>query len=121
MSGIYFATHTGALLLVLMLPIEPWQKVILALLIGVSGWWQVRYGTGMRAVQIRLGEMDTCALSLDNGQHHYRILHAGIYPGFVRLSMRGVNGQSRIQLVPRDCVDLETYRALRAWIVQRRV
>lgn len=105
----------------MVLPIGAWQKFGLALLVCASGWWQERYGVGAMAGEIKLGKDNSCMLTRSNeGQQLYRITEASIHPGFVRLSLRGIGRRSRLQLVPRDSVDPETYRTLRAWIVQRR-
>lgn len=118
LAAINLGVHAGALLVDLVLPIVGWQKFGLAILIGVSCWWQERYGVWTTPGEIKLGEDDSCTLTMNDGQQRFRIAQASIHPGFVRLSLRG--RRSRLQLVPRDSVDPETYRTLRAWIVQRR-
>lgn len=119
-AAISLGAHTGALIVALALPIVGWQKIGLALLIGASGWWHERYGVGARTGEIQLGEDGSCLLLINNEQQHYQIAQTSIHPGFVRLKLRGIGRRSRMQLVPRDSVDPETYRTLRAWIVQRR-
>lgn len=113
--------HAGALAVDLVLPIPGWQQFGLAMLIGASGWRQERYGAWTRSGEIKLGEDDSCILMMNNGEQRYQITEASTHPGFVRLSLRGIGRRSCIQLVPRDSVDAEAYRLLRAWVVQRRV
>lgn len=120
-ATIGLGAHAGALIVALVLPIVGWQKIGVVLLIGASCWWQARHGIGARVGEIKLGEDSSCILMMNDRQQHYRIAQTSIHPGFVRLSLRGIGRRRlRTQLVPCDSVDPETYRALRAWIVQRR-
>lgn len=113
--------HTGALLMIIVLPIAPWQKIGLAVLIGTSLWWQVRYGVWASACEIKLEEDGSCIRTANGEQRRYRIAHASAHVGFMRLTLMRTGERTRRQLVPRDAVEPEIYRTLRARIVQRRL
>ena len=113
--------HTGALLLIFVLPIALWQKFGLAALIGTSLWWQGRYGIGASVCEIRLEEDGSCIRTANGEQRRYRIARASAHAGFLRLTLKRAGERTRIQLVPRDAVEPEIYRTLRARIVQRRL
>ena len=113
--------HGGALLLFFVLPIALWQKFGLAVLIGTSLWWQGRYGIGASACEIRLEEDGSCIRTANGEPRGYRIARASAHAGFMRLTLKRTGERTRIQLVPRDAVEPEVYRTLRARIVQRRL
>ena len=115
------SAHSGALLLIFVLPIALWQKTGLAALIGASYWWQVWYGAGASRCEIKLEEDGSCIRTANGEQRRYRIAHASAHAGFLRLTLLRTGERTRIQLVPRDTVEPEIYRALRARIVQRRL
>jgi hypothetical protein len=116
-----FGTHSGALLLILVLPIVPGFKIGLAALIGVSFWWQGRYGVPASVCEIRLEEDGTCIRTANGEQRRYRVARAIAHAGFVRLTLLRAGELTRTQLVLRDTIEPEVYRALRARIVQRRL
>lgn len=120
LTAINVAAHAGALLVDLVLPIEEWQKFGLAVLIVTSWWWQERYGVGTWTGEFKLGEDNSCALIMNDGRQSYGVTQGSVHPGFIRLSLRGIGRRTRLQLVPRDSVEPETYRILRTLIVQRR-
>jgi len=113
------SAHVGALLLMAILPIALVLKIGLAALIGASLWWQGRYGVPARVCEIRLEEDGSCLRTANGEQHRYRIARAIAHAGFVRLTLIRAGERTRIQLLPRDAVEPEVYRALRARIVQR--
>ena len=115
------SAHSGALLLIFVLPIAPWQKIGLAALIGASLWRQGRYGVWASACEIRLEEDGSCIRTANGEQRRYRIARAAAHLGFVRLTLMRAGERTRVQLVPRDAVEPEIYRTLRARIVQRRL
>jgi hypothetical protein len=121
LTAIVFAAHAGALLLIFFLPIAAGLKIGLAALIGVSFWWQGRYGVPASVCEIRLEEDGTCIRTANGEQRRYRIARATAHAGFVRLTLLRADERTRTQLVPRDAVEPEVYRALRARIVQRRL
>ena len=120
-TAIVLGAHSGALLLIFVLPIAPWQKFGLAVLIGTNLWWQGRYGIGASACEIRLEEDGSCTRTANGEQRRYRIARASAHAGFLRLTLMRAGERTRIQLVPRDAVEPEIYRTLRARIVQRRL
>jgi predicted alpha/beta superfamily hydrolase len=120
-TAIVLGAHSGALLLIFVLPIAPWQKFGFVALIGASLWWQGRYGIGASACEIRLEEDGSCTRTANGESRRYRSTHASSHPGFVCLTLKRAGERTRIQLVPRDAVDPEIYRTLRARIVQRRL
>ena len=120
-TAIVLGAHSGALLLIFVLPIAPWQKFGLAVLIGTSLWWQGRYGIGVSACEIRLEEDGSCTRTANGEQRRYRIARASAHAGFLRLTLKRAGERTRIQLAPRDAVEPEIYRTLRARIVQRRL
>ena len=116
-----FGAHSGALLLILVLPIVPVLKAGLVALVGTSFWRQGRHGVPASECEIRLEEDGSCIRTANGEQRHYRIARATAHAGFVRLTLRRAGERTRIQLVPRDAVEPEVYRELRARIVQRRL
>ncbi len=116
-----FGAHAGALPLIFVLPIALGLKVGLAALIGASLWWQSRHGVRASVCEIRLEEDGSCIRTANGEQHRYRIAHATAHAGFVRLTLQRAGERTRIQLLPRDAVEPEVYRDLRARIVQRRL
>ena len=119
LTAIVLAAHSGALLLILVLPIPSELKIGFAALIGASLWWQGRYGIPASECEIRLEEDGTCIRTANGEQYRYRIARATAHAGFVRLTLLRAGERTRTQLVPRDAVEPELYRALRARIVQR--
>ena len=115
------SAHAGALLLIVVLPIALALKTGLAALIGASLWWQGQYGVRASECEIRLEEDGSCIRTANGEQRRYRIARATAYAGFMRLRLQRVGERTRIQLVPRDTVEPEVYRDLRARIVQRRL
>ena len=113
--------HSGALLLIFILPIALWQIFGLAVLIGTSLWWQGRHGIGASACEIKLDEDGSCTRTANGEQRRYRIARANAHAGFLRLMLKRAGERTRIQLVPRDAVEPEIYRTLRARIVQQRL
>lgn len=97
-----------------------WQQFGLVVLIGVSLWWQERYGMLTKTGEIKLGEDDSWTLMSKGESQRYRIVQASIHPGYIRFKLRDNRSQARLQLVANDSVKPETYRTLRSWIVQRR-
>ena len=73
-----------------------------------------------RIGEIKLGEDDSWILMSKGELQRSRIVRASIHPGFIRFSLRDIHQRSRPQLVASDSVDPETFRTLRARIVQRR-
>ena len=120
-TAIMFGAHSGALLLIFILPIALWQKLVLAVLIVTSLWWQGRHGVGASTCEIRVGEDGSCTRTANGEQQRYRIAHASAHVGFMRLTLKRAGERTRIQLVPRDAVEPEIYRAMRARIVQQRL
>lgn len=121
LAAIVLGTHSGAVLLIFVLPIALGLKIGLAALIGASLWWQGRYGVRASVCEIRLEENGTCIRTANGEQRRYRSARATAHTGFVRLLLQRAGERTRVQLVPRDAVDPEVYRALRARIVQRRL
>lgn len=121
LTAIVLSAHSGALLLIFVLPIALWQKIGLVALIGASFWWQGRYGVWASACEIRLEEDGSCIRTTKGEQRRYRIMRASAHAGFMRLMLMRAGERTRIQLVPRDAVEPEVYRALRTRIVQRRL
>ena len=113
--------HAGALLLTFVLPIALWQKNGLVVLIGTSLWWQGRHGVWASACEIKLEEDGSCIRTANGEQRRYRIARASAHAGFLRLTLMRTGERTRIQLVPRDAVEPEIYRTLRARIVQQRL
>lgn len=113
--------HAGALLLIFVLPIGLLPQFGLAGLIAISLWWQGRYGVLACRGEIRLEEDGSCLRIVNNKQRRYRITRATTHAGFIRLMLKRADGRTCPQLVPRDAVEPEIYRALRSWIVQRRL
>ena len=113
--------HGGALLLFFVLPIALWQKLGFAVLIGTSLWWQGRYGIGASACEIKLEEDGSCTRTANGEQRRYQITRASVHAGFMRLTLTRAGERTRLQFVPRDAVDPEIYRTLRAHIVQWRL
>jgi len=113
--------HAGALLLSLVLPIALLLKIGLAVLVGTSLWWQGLYGVPANVCEIKLEEDGTCIRTAHGEQRRYRVERATAHAGFVRLMLLRAGERSRIQLIPRDAVEPDAYRALRARIVQRRL
>lgn len=114
-----WSAHVGALLVDSVLPLMGWPRIGLAALIGVSLWWQERFGILARTGEIRL-DNDSWVLTSKGEAQRYRIVQASIHPGFIRFYLRDIHQRSRLQLVASDSVDPETYRVLRARIAQRR-
>lgn len=113
--------HTGALLLVLVLPMVAWQQVGLAVGIGLSLWWQIRHGIGATTFEMRLAEDGSCVRTTQGQAQSYRIVQANTHPGFIRLILRRPGERTCIQLLARDSLEPEIYRNLRAMIAQRRL
>jgi len=121
LTAIVLSAHAGALLLIVVLPIALALKIGLAALIGTSLWWQGRHGVPASVCEIRLEEDGSCLRTANGEQRRYRIARAVAHAGFVRLTLMSAGERTRIQLVPRDAVEPEVYRDLRARIVQRRL
>ena len=121
LTTIVLSAHAGALLLVVVLPIALAPKIGLSVVIGASYWWQVLYGAGASGCEIRLEEDGSCIHTANGEQRRYRIARAIAHAGFVRLTLLRAGERTRTQLVPRDAVEPEVYRALCARIVQRRL
>ncbi len=121
LTAIVFTAHAGALLLIFVLPIASELKIGLAALIVASLWWQGRYGVPASVCEMRLEEDGSCIRTTNGEQRRYRIVRATVHAGFVRLTLQRAGERTRIQLVPRDTVEPEVYRDLRARIVQRRL
>jgi len=121
LTAIVLSAHAGALLLIVVLPIALALKIGLAALIGASFWWQGQYGVPASVCEIRLEEDGSCLRTSNGELRRYRIARAIAHAGFVRLTLMRAGERTRIQLVPRDAVEPEVYRDLRARIVQRRL
>jgi hypothetical protein len=121
LATIVLCAHSGALLLMFALPIVPGLGMALAALISASLWWQWRHGVWASAGELRLEEDGSCTHTANGKQRRYRITRATAHAGFVRLTMWRTGERTRTQLVLRDAVEPEVYRALRARIVQRRL
>jgi hypothetical protein len=121
LTAIMFGVHAGALLLVVVIPIVFGLKVGLAALIGASLWWQSRFGVWASVCEIRLEEDGSCLRTFNGEQRRYRIARATAHAGFVRLMLTRAGERTCVQLVMCDAVEPETYRALRAQILQRRL
>ena len=121
LAAVVFGAHIGALLLIIVVPIAPWLKIGVAALIGASFWWQGRYGLPANVCEIRLEDDGSCIRTTNGGQRRYRITRATAHAGFVRLTLQREGERTRVQLVPRDAVEPEVYRDVRARIVQRRL
>jgi hypothetical protein len=121
LTTIVLSAHSGALLLIFVLPIALWQKIGLAVLIGTSLWRQVQYGIWASACEIKLEEDGSCIRTANGEQRRYRIARASAHAGFIRLTLMRTGERTRIQFILRDAVEPEIYRALRAQIVQRRL
>lgn len=118
---IVLGAHSGALLLIFVLPISLWLKIGLAMLIGMSLWWQGRYGIWASACEVRLEEDGSCIRTADGEQRRYRVVRASTHAGFIHLALLRTGGRTRIQFIPGDAVEPEVYRNLRAQIMQRRL
>jgi len=118
---IVLSTHAGALLLLVILPIAFGLKTGLAALIGVSFWWQNRYGIPASVCELKLEDDGSCSRTADGEQRRYRITRAVAHAGFVRLMLVDAGERTRLQLVCQDAVEPDMYRALRARIEQRRL
>jgi hypothetical protein len=121
LTTIVFSAHLGALVLTLIVPIVFGLQIGLAALIAVSLWWQWRQNAGVVVGELRLGDDGTCLQSINGEQHRYHLMRATIHAGFVRLTLQRAGGRTHTQLVPRDAVEADVYRELRARIVQRRL
>jgi hypothetical protein len=121
LTAVVLSAHAGALLLIVVLPIALAPKIGLSVVIGASYWWQVLYGTGPSGCEIRLEDDGSCIRTANGEQRRYRIARATAHAGFMRLMLLRAGERTRTQLVPRDAVEPEVYRALRARIVQRRL
>ena len=121
LTAFVLSAHAGALLLIFVLPIALALKIGLAAFIGASLWWQGRHGVRASVCEIRLAEDGSCIRTANGEQHRYRIARATAHAGFVRLTLQRAGERTRIQLLPRDAVEPEVYRDLRARIVQRRL
>jgi len=121
LTAIVLCGHSGALLLIFVLPIALGLKIGLAALIGASLWRQGRHGVPASVCEIRLEEDGSCTRIANGEQRRYRIARSTTHAGFVRLTLQRAGERTRIQLVPRDTVEPEVYRDLRARIVQRRL
>ena len=71
--------------------------------------------------ELRLEDDGTCIQSVNGEPRRYRLTRATAHAGFVRLTLMRADERMRTQLVPRDAVEPEVYRELRARIVQRRL
>ena len=116
---IVLGAHSGALLLIFVLPIALWQKIGLAMLIGASLWWQGRYGIWASACEIKLEEDGSCIRTTNSEQRRYRVVRASAHAGFIRLTLVRAGERTRIQFIPWDTIEPELYRNLRAQILQR--
>ncbi len=116
-----FGAHFGALPLIAVLPIPVGLEIGLAVLIGMSLWWQARYSLPATVCEIRLEDDGSCIRTANGEQRRYRIVRATAHAGFIRLMLVRADERTRTQLVPRDAIEPEVYRALRARIVQRRL
>ncbi len=121
LTAVVFSVHAGALLLGVALPIAFGLKIGLTALIGTSLWWQGRHGLAANVCDIELGNDGSCLRTANGEQLRYRIARATVHSGFVRLALQRAGERMRTQLVPRDAVEPEVYRDLRARIVQRRL
>jgi len=121
LTTIVLSVHAGALLLIFVLPIALAHMIGLAAFIGASLWWQGQYGVRASECEIGLEEDGSCIRTANGEQRRYRIARATAHAGFVRLTLQRAGGRARIQLVPRDAVEPEVYRVLRARIVQQRL
>jgi len=121
LTAIVLSAHAGALLLIFVLPIALAHMIGLAALIGTSLWWQGWHGVRASVCEIRLEEDGSCIRTANGEQRRYRIARATAHAGFVRLTLQRAGERARIQLVPRDAVEPEVYRDLRARIVQQRL
>jgi hypothetical protein len=121
LTTIVLGAHIGALLLSLGLPIAVWLRFGLAMLIGASLSRQWRHGIGATAVELRLEDDGSCIHTANGAQRRYHIVRATAHAGFVRFTMTRTGERSRTLLVPRDAVDSEVFRNLRARILQRRL
>lgn len=121
LTAIVFSAHFGALLLIAVIPIPPGFKIGLAAMIGASFWWQFRHGTWVSVCELRVEEDGSCICTANGEQRRYRVARATAHAGFVRLMLMREGERTRTQLIPRDTVEPEVYRTVRARIVQRRL
>jgi hypothetical protein len=121
LTTIMFSTHLGALVLTLIVPMALGFQIGLAMLIVASLWRQWRQDAGVAVGELRLEDDGTCVRSINGEPRRYRLTRATAHVGFVRLTLQRAGERTRTQLVPRDAVDPEVYRELRARIVQRRL
>jgi hypothetical protein len=119
LTAIVVGAHVGALLLAVVMPIASGLKIGLAALIGASLGWPGRNGLAANVCVLELGEDGSCLRTANGEQRRYRIARATVHAGFVRLRLQRMGGRTHTQLVPRDAVEPEVYRVLRARIVQR--
>jgi hypothetical protein len=119
--AILLGTHAGALSLALAVPIALGLKIGLVMLVVASLWWQWRQNAGVALGELRLEDDGTCIQSVNGEQRRYRLTRAIAHAGFVRLTLQRAGERTRTQLIPRDAVEPEVYRDLRARIVQRRL
>jgi len=121
LTAIVFGVHTGALLLVVVMPIALGPRIWLAALIGASLWWQGRSGLSTKDCKLVLEEDGSCLRTFNGEQRRYQIVRATAHAGFVRFTLQRAGARTCTQLVPRDAVEPEVYRDLCARIVQRRL
>ena len=121
LTAIVLSAHAGALLLIVVLPIALALKIGLAALIGASSGGKV--GMAYRRVCAKYGWRKTVPASEPQTASSVAIGLRARPPmlGFVRLTLKRAGERTRIQLLPRDAVEPEVYRDLRARIVQRRL
>lgn len=118
-----YATHGGALLMALFLPVWPAIRFGLTILIVASFWWQRRNPWLVAPAELELRADGLCSI---RGRNTHPLLAgqlvaADIHPGFIRLTVKADGHRPRVLVVMRDAVEAECYRELRAAIVQGRL
>jgi hypothetical protein len=122
--AIVAGAHTGALLIVLVVPAALLAKSVMAALIVASLAWQ--WFAGSLAVQgnLRLDADGACLFPAGEAGNHgqrYRIVRATVSPLGLFLGLEHDTDGKRTLLVMRDAVSSQAFHVVRALVEQRRL
>jgi hypothetical protein len=121
--GMVAGLHAGGVLIAFLLPLGFVAGIGLATIIIASWWrqWREWVTTGLTELEFRAEGV--CLIRQEGcGETYFGRLVAGdIHPACIRLTLKATGQRSRVLLVMRDAIDTDTYRELRADIVQGRL
>jgi len=119
LAAVFAVVYGGALVICTVLPLAPWSRVLLVMLV-VTAFWRALYRhawrRGPRAIAaFKIRDEDACAIRRGAGDWEpVRLVEQWVHPWLTVLVVRAVRGGGTVGvLVPADAVSPEPFRRLR--------